>query len=173
MQWLVMVGDVAGVVLWVEVVAGHWITRCVLHKVMVWPQCLWILDYLLWSRHKVIEWPQYTDEFMKADCRNVLQWVHRQQRSSYTKCTMNNHMYHWDWLNTEFLICTGAGGVGCTEVTGVILGRVWLSAELSVLKQLAWDMEQWQTLYTRRVWKLQNDDVGWISLQQEGKFPWK
>ena len=37
---------------------------------------------------------------------------------------MNNHMYHWDWLDTEVLRCTGAGGVGCTQVTGVNLGRV-------------------------------------------------
>ena len=91
-----------------------------LHKVMEWPQCLWVPNYLLWIRHKVTEWRQYTGEFMKADCRKVPQWVHRQWKSSYTKCKMNNNMYHWDWLGTEVLICIGADGVGCTEVTGVI-----------------------------------------------------
>ena len=34
-------------------------------------------------------------------------------------------MYHWDRTGREVLICTGAGCVGCTEVTGVILGHPW------------------------------------------------
>ena len=48
-----------------------------------------------WSNHNADESPQCTREFMKVDCRKVPQWVETQWRSSYTNCTINDHMYHW------------------------------------------------------------------------------
>ena len=59
---------------------------------------------------------------MKADCRKLpVELTDREE--VHTNCTMNHHIYHWDLLGKEVLICTGACDVGCRGVIGVILGR--------------------------------------------------